>query len=81
MENQFVVKSFDVMPIMRRAYCPDCDVELERDSVVLATHPAQYQYFCPKCGYGYTSVIAYPTVDFAEITKSADATKEDAKDE
>ncbi len=64
--DQLIVKRFDVKPIMERAYCPDCDVELELDPVVLTTFPATYQYFCPNCGYGYQSNVKYPQVTFVD---------------
>lgn len=70
--DQITVKQFDVRPVMNRAYCPDCDVELEReDNLAVSTFPPTYYYFCPKCGYGYQSRIAYPTVDFVSIDDDA----------
>ena len=60
----FTIKRYNVKPVMERIYCPDCDVELEQDPVVLSSFPAQFQYFCPKCGYGFTSTSQYPQVTF-----------------
>lgn len=66
MEDNMVVKQFNVRPVMDRVYCPDCDVELEKDPMVLTTFPATYQYFCPNCGYGYRSHTEYPKVRFID---------------
>ena len=65
--DNFVVKREYVRPVLERAYCPDCGVELERDPVVLSTFPATFQYFCPKCGYGYRSHKSYPLIDYVNI--------------
>ena len=62
-----IIKKHQVRPYISKAYCPDCDKELERSDVVLTTYPAQYQYFCPECGYGYTSFDMYPTIEWEEF--------------
>ena len=62
-----IIKKLAVRPVLHKAYCPDCDKELERSPVVLTTYPAQYQYFCPECDYGYTAFEQYPKIDWEEI--------------
>ena len=32
--------------------CPDCGEHLrKRTDIVLTSYPAQYHYYCPKCGF------------------------------
>lgn len=62
-----IVKQFNVRPVLSRAYCPDCDVELEKSSVALLSNSPQFQYFCPQCGYGFTSFEQYPKIDYVEV--------------
>ena len=61
------IKNFSVRPVLQRAYCPDCDIELEDIGVMLAGNPLQRQYACSNCGYIYTSHKIYPQIDFIEI--------------
>jgi hypothetical protein len=64
--SDFTIKEYPVRPVLRKAYCPDCDQELERKREVLLTCPEQYQYVCPKCGYCYNDTQCYPYIKFLE---------------
>lgn len=51
----FDVKRRKVKAVYHNAFCcPECGLELHRDSIVLTTYPAQYCYFCD-CGFRTTS--------------------------
>lgn len=78
MSNEMVVKTYIAKPILRKAFCPDCGVELEQSPVVISTFPAQFQYFCPECGYGYTSTANFPEVTFEPVEE---VTAEQSDDE
>lgn len=60
------IKNFPVRPVLQRAYCPDCDIELENTGAMLAGNQPQHQYACANCGYIYTSNEMYPKIDFIE---------------
>lgn len=80
--DEFVIKSFRANPIVSKAFCPDCGVELEKSDNMLSTFPPQYTYFCPKCGYGYTSLKSFPTIDFEIVEEmNAGSQTEDTKSE
>lgn len=49
------IKRKKVKAIYHNAFCcPECGLELHRDSITLTTYPAQYCYFCD-CGFRTTS--------------------------
>ena len=49
------IKRRKVKAVYHNAFCcPECGLELHRDSTVLTTYPAQYCYFCD-CGFRTTS--------------------------
>lgn len=51
----FDIKRRKVKAVYHNAFCcPECGLELHRDSIVLTTYPAQYCYFCD-CGFRTTS--------------------------
>jgi len=61
-----IINKKKVVPYLSKVYCPDCNLELEESPVVLTSYPPQFQYFCPQCGYGYTTTEKYPKIDFEE---------------
>ena len=45
-----------------KAMCPDCDIEMVRDTSMLMTSPPQYKYVCPKCRREEISIECYPKI-------------------
>ena len=59
------IKSLPVDVYVEYVYC-ECGEKLERNNVVLTTHPAQYSYTCPKCGKTEISYDSYPKITYKE---------------
>ncbi len=47
-----------------RLYCDKCNIELNRDPIVLSTYPEQYSYICPTCGKITLSYSSYPKLEY-----------------
>lgn len=60
-------KEFLATPVVVKAYCEKCDVELALDNKQLLAEPAKFIYKCPVCDGTHTSTDMYPYVTFREI--------------
>ena len=63
---EIVEKESVVTPVIIAAECPNCNSELRKSNVVLATYPPEYQYYCEACGFTATSRINYPYVYYVD---------------
>ena len=43
--------------------CPNCNIFLQTENVVLTTYPAQYKYYCINCNYSIISTKLYPYIE------------------
>lgn len=61
------IKDFEAVPVLTKAFCDECNVEVKMQQNVLMVHPAKYMYKCPQCGIEYTSTEHYPKLNFKEV--------------
>lgn len=63
------VRKVEVKTYMSMIYCEmiGCGFPLERINNVLSTHPPQYGYSCPRCGFNKTSFVSYPKISYEEV--------------
>ena len=52
-----------------RAYCNDCEGEMEYTGTTFTVHPPLYEHKCSSCGKKENSHNLYPDVVFEDIKK------------
>lgn len=64
-----IVKDFEVVPVLTKAFCSECNREMKRvnSSVGFPSEPTKYTYECADCGITETSKDFYPTINFKEV--------------
>ena len=65
------IRREDLKPVLERAYCEVCGVELYRKDSVLMCHPPKYEYLCNNSNclnfrIEFTSYQCYPNVRFID---------------
>ena len=58
-----IIEYHNLKKIEHQLICPTCRIALQISNTVLATYPAQYSYYCPKCEYSVTNTRIYPYVE------------------
>ena len=66
-----MIKSNKAVTYIERLFCDKCGEEMKQDDLVFCTYPAQYCYFCPKCGSVEYSIIKYPNIVYKEVKGNA----------
>lgn len=66
---KIITKRKEVQTFFTKAYCPECGNELFKDNYVLTSYPAQYPYYCIKCGFKTTSFEDFPKIEYIENEK------------
>ena len=54
-KKRLIAKQYEV-----DLFCDECGGKMGSDNVVIDTYPAQYSYYCPKCGCHVVSIKYYP---------------------
>ena len=65
-----MIKAYKCIPVVQELHCDDCEVEMERQSIIYPSNPPQFEYKCPKCGKTIITRESYPIIgytDFEEI--------------
>ena len=44
-----IIKYKNLIQIIHKLYCDDCNIELEDTGIVIATYPPKYVYECSNC--------------------------------
>lgn len=66
--NKPLIKKVEVKTCMTMIYCSQCGAPLRPSDTVLATHPPQYTYNCPKCGLDtITTYEKFPKISYEEV--------------
>ena len=60
-------KQFKVETYIERAYCDECDEELEFTGRVYPMYPERYVHICPKCNKEDSFYNKYPRIVYNRI--------------
>lgn len=65
-DTSVFVRKEEVVPVKSKAFCRDCDVELQFTGEVLDSYPPQYVHYCWQCEKEFYLSKRYPKVDYVE---------------
>lgn len=57
---------FKMDTYLEKAFCQECNMELQSAEYSLPTYPIKYVYFCPECKKEYRSTTRYPKVIYTQ---------------
>lgn len=61
------IKEYSAEPIMQKAFCSACEIELKYSGEALLSSPPKYVHECPRCGEIEHLSEAYPVFTFREV--------------
>lgn len=60
-------KEFEIKPVMIKAYCDECNSELQHTYTDTSKHgDVTHLHVCPDCGYAESLEEIYPLITFKE---------------
>lgn len=57
-----IIKRKKAIPYIENAWCPTCEVPLEKTDITLSSFPPLYVHSCPKCNECYNLNKIYPSI-------------------
>ena len=63
-----IIKEFEVVPVLTKAYCDECGGELKYSGSTLMSNPPKFPHECVECSATESLADIYPTINFKEVT-------------